>query len=109
MIYELRTYWTAEGKLENLHNRFRDVTLPIFKRLNMEVIGFWVPETRTEETGDLIYILGFDSVEAKEAAWKTFISDPVWVKGKAKSEVNGKLVTKVTSVTMSGTDYSPLQ
>lgn len=109
MIYELRTYWAAEGKLENLHDRFRDVTLAIFKRLNMEVVGFWVPEAPTQETGDLIYILGFESVDAKEAAWKTFMSDPAWVEGRAKSEVNGKLVTKVTSVTMSATDYSPLQ
>ncbi|MCD4753138.1 MAG: NIPSNAP family protein [Anaerolineaceae bacterium] len=109
MIYELRTYWAAEGKLENLHDRFRDVTLPIFKRLNMEVVGFWVPETRTEETGDLIYVLGFKSVEAKEAAWKTFMSDPVWVDGRARSENNGKLVTKVTSITMAATDYSSIQ
>ena len=109
MIYELRTYWTAEGKLENLHNRFRDVTLPIFERLNMKVIGFWVPEERTAETGDLIYILGFESIEAKDAAWKTFMSDPDWVAGKAHSELNGKLVTKVTSVTMSAADYSPIK
>ena len=109
MIYELRTYWTAEGKLGNLHDRFRDVTLPIFKRLNMQVIGFWVPETRTEATGDLVYVLGFESIEAKETAWKTFMTDPAWVEGKAKSEINGKLVTKVTSVTMTATNYSPLQ
>ena len=109
MIYELRTYFCNEGKLENLHNRFRDVTLPIFERLNMKVIDFWVPEERTAETGDLIYILGFESLAAKDAAWKTFMSDPDWVAGKAQSEINGKLVAKVTSVTMSATDYSPIK
>ncbi|MEE4194910.1 MAG: NIPSNAP family protein [Anaerolineae bacterium] len=109
MIYELRTYWAAEGKLEALHNRFRDVTLPIFEKHAMQVVGFWTPENPTENTGDLIYVLAFESVDAMQAAWDAFRVDPDWVNGKAASEVNGTLVTKLTSVVMQPTDYSPMQ
>ena len=109
MIYELRTYWAAEGKLEALNTRFRDVTLAVFAKYDMQVVGFWTPEQPTEETGDLVYILAFESKDAMKNAWKAFIADPDWVNGKAASEVNGKLVTKLTSVVMEATDYSPLK
>ena len=109
MIYENRTYWAAEGKLEALHSRFRDVTLAVFAKYDMKVIGFWTPEEATDETGDLIYILAFESKEAMKKAWDAFRNDPDWVNGKEASEVNGRLVTKLTSVVMDPTDYSPLQ
>ena len=39
MIYELRRYTAAPGKTEALHNRFRTLTLGVFARYNMEVVG----------------------------------------------------------------------
>jgi hypothetical protein len=109
MIYELRTYWAAPGKIEALHDRFRFLTLDIFKRLNMEVVGFWTPALATGESGDLIYMLGFADKAAKEAAWDIFEKDPAWIEGKAKTEINGQLVQKVTSVLLDATDYSPMK
>ena len=109
MIYELRTYWANEGKIENLHNRFRNVTLGVFKKHGVEVVAFWTPKNPTEDSGDLIYIVRFASEEAMKAAWDAFRVDPDWVNGKAKSEENGTLVRKLTSVVMDPTDYSPMQ
>lgn len=107
MIYELRTYWTAPGKTENLHQRFSTLTLGIFKRLNMEVVGFWTPCPASEESGDLVYILRFPDEACKEAAWEAFRSDPEWIAGKEASERNGAIVTKVTSVVLKSVDYVP--
>ena len=109
MIYELRTYWAADGKLDALNSRFRDVTLAVFKKYDMKVVGFWTPTEATDETGDLIYILAFESVDAMKKAWAAFRDDPDWVNGKEASEVNGRLVTKLTSVVMEPTDYSPMK
>lgn len=106
MIYELRTYWAAPGKIEALHNRFRTLTLGVFQRHNMEVVGFWTPQPATPESGDLIYILCFDNEAAQTAAWEAFRQDPEWINGKAASEVNGPLVDHITSVLMNPTDYS---
>jgi len=108
MIYELRTYWAAPGKIEALHRRFRTLTLGIFQRYNMEVVGFWTPAPATTETGDLVYILRFPDETAKIAAWNAFQNDPDWVAGKTASEVNGKLVDRLTSVLLNPTDYSSL-
>jgi hypothetical protein len=109
MIYEIRTYWAAPGKMDALHNRFRSITLGLFKQYGMEVIGFWTPAPNTPTSGDLVYILRFRDEAAKKAAWELFDNDPSWIAGKAASEVDGSLVEKVTSQLLSPTGYSPLQ
>lgn len=108
MVYELRTYWAADGKLDALHARFRNLTMGIFSRLNMQVVGFWTPAPRTAESGDLIYIMAFPDKDSIAAAWDAFRADPEWQAGRAASEVDGKLTAKVTSVVMESTDYAPL-
>jgi hypothetical protein len=75
----------------------------------MPVVGFWTPDLRTEETGDLVYILKFRSVEAMNRAWEAFRADPEWQEGKAASEKDGSLVSKITSQVLVPTDYSPLK
>lgn len=108
MVYELRTYWASPGKLNALNARFQYLTLGIFARHQMEVVGFWTPEPATEETGDLVYILRFQDEDALHAAWAAMRADPDWVAGKAASEAEGALVTRLTSQILHPTSYSPL-
>jgi hypothetical protein len=107
MIYELRTYYAAPGKTEALLNRFRTLTMRVFDRHGMKVVGFWTPKTATSETGDLIYILAFESEGALQDAWAGFRADPQWVEGKAKSEVDGALTSRVVSHILLPTDFCP--
>jgi hypothetical protein len=108
MIYELRTYWAAPGKLENLHERFRSLTVKIFERHKMDVVAFWNPVPCSLECGDLVYILRFPDEKAMHTAWDAFRADPEWIQGKAASEKEGTLVDKLTSVVLQPTDFSPL-
>jgi hypothetical protein len=104
-VYEMRTYFAAPGKLNDLNARFRNNTTRIFSKHGMTNVGYWIPVDNPDNK--LIYILSYPSREAREASWKAFGSDPEW-QGVAKaSEANGKLVTKVESVFMQNTDYSP--
>lgn len=108
--YELRTYTAAPGKLEELHKRFRDHTMKLFKKHGMQVVGFWGPtdkEKGSENT--LVYLLVFSSREARDKAWKEFGADPDWQKARSESEKNGKLTDKVDSVILNATDYSPIK
>jgi hypothetical protein len=108
--FELRTYYAAPGKLEELHARFRDHTLALFKKHGMEVVGFWGPtdkEKGSENT--LIYVLAFPSREARDTAWRNFGADPAWREAARESEKNGKLTEKVESVIMMATDYAPVK
>jgi NIPSNAP protein len=103
--FELRTYYAAPGKLDDLHARFRDHTMKIFQNHGMSNIGYWVPLENTDNK--LIYLLAFPSRDAREKAWKEFGADPEWKAAQKASEANGKLVSKVESVLLSATDYSP--
>jgi hypothetical protein len=109
MIYELRTYWAEEGMHDAIIERFRSLTMGIFKRLGMQVVGFWTPDPITTESGDLVYLMAFQDEATKDQAWATFRYDPEWVEGRAASEVNGHLVTRVVSILLKPTDFSPMK
>ena len=109
MIYELRTYWAAPGKIEALHQRFMTVTLKVFERHHMEVVGFWTPDPVTPESGDLVYMMRFADQAAMQAAWDAFRADPEWIEGRAASEKDGRLVDRLTSQVLKPTEYSALQ
>lgn len=104
-FFELRTYYAAPGKLDDLMARFRNHTLKIFEKHGMVNIGYWLPETNSENK--LIYLLAFPDRAARDSDWKDFFADPEWQAVAKESERNGKLVTKVDSVFLQPTDFSP--
>jgi hypothetical protein len=108
-VYELRTYTCNDGKLEALKARFRDHTIAIFKRHNMESIGYWVPQDPERSKNTLIYIIAHASREAAAKNWAEFRADPEWQKVQKESEAAGPIVQKTESVYMSPTDFSQLK
>lgn len=104
-VYEMRTYYAAEGKLEALNKRFREHTVKLFEKHGITNIGYFEPTENPER--QLIYFLAYPSREAREASWKAFQADSDWQKAKAASEVDGKLVAKVDVLFLQPTDYSP--
>jgi hypothetical protein len=103
--FEMRTYYAAPGKLDNLLARFREHTTKLFEKHGMVNIGYWVPLTNSENK--LIYLLAYPSREARAASWKEFSADPDWQAVAKESEKDGKLVSKVESVFLTATDFSP--
>lgn len=108
--FELRTYTATPGKLDDLNARFRDHTLKLFSKHGMTHFGYWTPVDKEKGADDtLIYILAHKSKEAADASFKGFRADPDWVAARKASEekAGGSLTTKVDSVFMKPTDYSP--
>ena len=103
-LFETRIYYTEPGRLEALLTRFRNHTTKIFEKHGMTNIGYWVP---LHEENKLIYVLAYPDRAARDAAWKAFGADPEWVKVRTESEVSGKIVSKVESIFMDATDFSP--
>lgn len=108
-VYELRTYTCNEGKLEALQKRFREHTTKIFERHGMKNIGYWVPQDAPRSQNTLIYIIAHESRDAAKKNWDDFRKDPEWQKVQTESEAGGKIVSKVESVFMDATDYSPMK
>src|SRR5687767_3531912 len=77
-VFEIRTYTTAEGKLQDLHRRFRDHTLKLFERHGMVNIAYWTPQDPKLASNTLIYVLAHDSRQAAAANWAAFMNDPEW-------------------------------
>ena len=107
-IYELRVYHTNPGLLDHLHKRFNEHTNHLFVKHGMRLIGYWVP---ADQDNQLIYILAFPSIEAREAAWTAFGEDPEWQQARDASheEAGGTIVDKIDSTIMFPTEYSPVR
>ncbi len=108
-FFELRIYTTHEGKLEALHKRFREHTNRLFQKHGMELVGYWTPIDGPESKNTLIYVLAYESREAREKAWADFKADPEWIKVYEESHQDGPIVSKVESKYMDSTDYSPIR
>jgi len=108
-VFELRTYTAPDGKLDELHARFRDHTMRIFEKHGMTSVGYWVPQDSVLSKNTIVYILAHDSREAARRSWAAFGQDPEWRKVARESEANGRIVERVESRFLEPTDYSPLK
>jgi L-rhamnose mutarotase len=104
IVYELRTYTTAEGRLPALHKRFRDHTIELFKKHGMTNVIYWTPE---EKDNTLVYLISHKNVEARNKSFDAFRKDPAWQKAYKDSIKDGKIVTKVESQFLNPTTYTP--
>ena len=86
-VFEMRTYFSPAGKLDELHTRFREHTMALFTKHGITNIGYWVPVENTDNK--LVYVLAYPSREARDASWKAFMADPDWKKAQAESEIAG--------------------
>ncbi|HMD35783.1 MAG TPA: NIPSNAP family protein [Vicinamibacterales bacterium] len=108
-VFEIRTYTAPDGKLEELHKRFRDHTLRIFQKHDMTSVAYFRPQDAPLKDNTLIYVLAHPSREAAKKNWADFQADPEWQKVSAESQVNGRIVSKVESVFADPADYSPVK
>jgi hypothetical protein len=108
-VFEIRTYTTAEGKLQDLHRRFREHTMKLFERHGMVNIAYWTPQDPKLASNTLIYVLAHKSRQAAADSWAAFSNDPEWQQVQAASEANGRIVIKVESIFTQPTDFSPMK
>src|SRR5258706_2517796 len=104
-VYELRTYYAAPGKLDDLHARFRDHTMKILEKHGMTNIGYWVPLENPD--GKLIYMIAFPSRDAAKKSWKEFGGDPEWQAAPKTSETKRYPLTLGQSGFLTTNDYFP--
>jgi len=108
-VFEMRTYTTHEGKLPELHERFKNHTTGFFEQYGMRNVGYWVPTDPEQSGNTLIYILEHKSREAAAESWDAFVNDPDWQKAYEKSREDGPIVKHIDSVYMTATEYSAIK
>ncbi len=108
-FFEIRTYTTHEGKLDDLHKRFRDHTNKLFRKQGMELVGYWTPTEGDRAKNTLVYILAYKDRAHRDKAWKAFLADPDWKGAFKASRKDGPIVSKVEKEFLTPTDYSPIK
>lgn len=108
-VFEMRTYICNDGKLDELHKRFREHTNRLFVKHGMELVGYWTPAEGKEADNTLVYMLAFPSRAARDKSFKDFGADPEWQAAYKASHANGPLVKEVKSQFLNPTDYSPIK
>lgn len=104
-LYEMRVYYSPQGKFPDILARFRNHTTKLFEKHGMTNVGYFTPLDNPDSC--LIYFLSYPNKAARDSSWKAFGNDPEWKKVVAESEKNGKIVNKVESYFLHTTDYSP--
>lgn len=107
MVYELRVYEVAPGKLPALNERFAKITMRYFEKYGLKAVGFWTDEIGTSNR--LTYMLAFEDMAQRDMAWTAFRADTERLKLFEETEKNGRLVFRVTNTIMRPTEYSPMR
>jgi hypothetical protein len=108
-VFELRTYTAHPGKFEAMKARFREHIIPLFKKHNLELIGFWTYADAPASENTLVYVLAHPSREAAAANWKAFSADPERLRVWKETEKDGPINLKVESVYLNAFDASPIK
>lgn len=108
MLYELRIYHAAPGRMPDLNKRFETITLKIWERLGIKQVGFWTVQIG-ESNQDLYYMLEWKDLAERERNWNAFATDPEWLKARAETEKNGPLMTSLSNYILSPTAYSRMK
>ena len=96
MIYELRIYEAAPGRMADLNARFRDHTLRIFANHGLDVVGFWT-YAHGGWSDQLVYLMKFEDMADRDRKWAAFRADEEWRQVRADSERDGAIVTRIRS------------
>lgn len=108
MIYEMRTYHCAPGKLPTLLDRFEKITLRIWDRFGIRQAGFWTTLIG-ESNQQLVYLLAWESLAEREEKWNAFMADPEWQQKRAETEAVGPILTHVTNQILAPTSFSSVK
>ena len=91
-----------KGGINELHQRFREKEVELFKKAGAEVIGVW---QHLGQPTTLVYMLAFRDRAHRDQAWAAFNADPEWTVLRNKYFV--PLTTNIFY--MSAADYSPMK
>ena len=109
-IFELRTYESNNfTTLGNKIGMFNSSEISIFRKTGLNPVFFGETIFGTNMP-NLTYMLWFDSLAAREANWKKFVSHPEWDKLKSTPGLSdAEVVSNISNSILSPTAYSPIR
>lgn len=108
MVYELRVYRCAPGRLPALLKRFDTITLGIWERFGIRQAGFWTTLVGPSNQ-ELTYMLAWHSLAEREQKWNAFQADPEWIAKRTETERDGAIVDNIVSSFLTPTAFSSVK
>jgi len=108
-IFELRIYESHSDRAHRKKVEMFDVgETAIFKRTGLRPV-FFGSTLVGARLPNLTYMLVFDDMAARDAAWKTFIADPEWKKlSTTPGYTDAEIVTNITNFLLRPLGYSQI-
>ena len=109
-VFELRTYesntFSSLGKKIGM---FNSAEISIFRKTGLNPV-FFGETIFGANLPNLTYMLWYDSLAAREANWKKFVSHPEWDKLKTTPGLSdGEIVSNISNSVLSPMAYSPIR
>ena len=111
-VWEFRIYTTTPNNLENLLSRFRDHTVKLFENYNIISRAYWTATDAAQGSDKMLYYFVTHKTEAAgKASFDAFRKDEEWLRVRKASEEKGggSLTTKIESIYMTPTEFSPIK
>lgn len=109
-IFELRTYESQTfATLERKIGMFHSGEMQIFERLGMRPVFFGETIVGPKQP-NLMYMLSYDDLAARDRLWHDFGSDPEWKKLSGQPELKDpEIVANISNVILRSLPFSPIR
>ena len=117
-IYEMRVYYTYDGKFNDIISRFENHTTKLFDKHGFNNVGYWTTVKKdsisfadkfifqNDGKEALVYIVSFKDMKKRDESWDNFINDPEWIRVFEESRKDGPIVKEIEQVLLSPTIIS---
>jgi hypothetical protein len=108
-IFQLRIYESSSVKTGQLKiEMFDTAEIPLFRKTGLNPV-FFGEAIAGDKMPNLTYMVGFESKEEQQAAWKTFVGSPEWKKLSSMPKYSDqKIVSNITNIVLKPTSYSQI-
>jgi hypothetical protein len=93
MIYELRLYSVAQGRMADVQSRFQHHLPALFKRHGVNCLGHWAA-TSGPRAPQFVYLLAYQDYAEREACWASFYADAEWWRVRAETNAGCEMIER---------------
>lgn len=93
MIYELRLYSVAPGRMADVHDRFNHHFPALFARHGVNCVGRW-NAVAGPDAPRFVYLMAYRDYAEREAVWASFYQDAEWWRVRAETNAGHEMVER---------------
>lgn len=95
MVFELRLYQVAPGRMPDVHGRFQHHLPKLFERHAIDVVGRWTA-VAGPDAPLFVYLMAYADLAQRERAWAGFYGDEEWLRIRAQTNAGSEMVERYT-------------